>query len=165
MWYKFEAYNSETLFGWTQDERVAKAYSCLINVDRRVNVYSMTELSEAEAAELDLESRNDLVFDDDTTVEDEMFYQLQDDTALSSTMKEMFSTQIGCVTYQQLISERWLPFENTRLNYAVAGDEHGEVICRSELTDHKWSGSKEELVAKEVAHALEFLAELEPRGA
>lgn len=164
MWYKFEAYNSETLFGWTQDERVAKAYSYLINVDRKVNVYSMTELSEAEAAELDLESRNDLVFDDDTTIEDEMFYQLQDDTALSSTMKEMFSTQIGCVTYQQLISERWLPFENTRLNYAVAGDEYGEVICRSDVADYTLTGSKEELVAKEVARALEFLDELEQSG-
>ncbi|MGK2287232.1 hypothetical protein [Pedomonas sp. V897] len=70
MWYAFGAYNSPTLYGWTQDPAVAKAALGGLNKDREINVYGMEVISDEEAERLGLPQRSDLWFDDDTRLED-----------------------------------------------------------------------------------------------
>jgi hypothetical protein len=74
MWYKFTAYNSETCYGWTQDQKVAEAALAQINDGKDVNLYAMEELSdsddEADGGETPLSKRDGHIFNDDTTVAD-----------------------------------------------------------------------------------------------
>lgn len=74
MWYKFTAYNSETLYGWTRTPKVAQAAEDRLNKGRNANFYAMTELSdsadEADGRDTPLRDRDDFIFDDDTTLAD-----------------------------------------------------------------------------------------------
>lgn len=46
MWYRFTAWNSERLHGWTQDPAIAQAVVDRLNVRREVNLYGAEELGE-----------------------------------------------------------------------------------------------------------------------
>jgi len=74
MWYKFTAYNSETLYGWTTNPAVAEAALERLNKGKDVNLYAATELSdsddEADGGTIPLCKRDCHIINDDTTIED-----------------------------------------------------------------------------------------------
>mgnify|MGYP000901278934 CR=1 FL=1 len=74
MWYKFTAYNSETLYGWTTDPAVAQAAEDRLNRGKEVNLYAMEELSdsddESDGRDCPLRDRDTFIFTGDTTVAD-----------------------------------------------------------------------------------------------
>lgn len=76
MWYKFTAYNSQTLYGWTLDQAVLDAVLDQLNSRREVNVYAATELGDTDDVTDDqghkLSDIGHWICDDDTTVDDVM---------------------------------------------------------------------------------------------
>jgi len=67
MWYQFVADNSETLYGWTRNPRVAEAMERKLNRRREIHPYSAEALGEDRS---DLEGCSALLCDDDTSVTD-----------------------------------------------------------------------------------------------
>lgn len=57
-WYKFTAYNEQTIHGYGSAMQ-ARDYANMLNWSRVDRHYTPHELSEAEARELDLENRSD----------------------------------------------------------------------------------------------------------
>ena len=45
--FKFSAYNTQAMFGWGDDAEAA-AYCDFLNRDREINVYSFTEITDAD---------------------------------------------------------------------------------------------------------------------
>lgn len=70
MWYKFRAYNSQTQYGWTQAAGVAEAACDWLNRGREINLYGMTELTDAEAVEQRLGNDTNCLVTQDSTADD-----------------------------------------------------------------------------------------------
>lgn len=74
MWDRYDAYNQETLYGWTSNEAVAEAALAWINRGREINVYSMTCLgddeNEADDQGTRLVDKGGHIFVDDTSPEE-----------------------------------------------------------------------------------------------
>lgn len=74
MWYKFSAYNSQTLYGWTTTPEIADVACDRLNRGKEINLYAYEELSdsddEADGGETPLKDWGGLLFDDDTTLAD-----------------------------------------------------------------------------------------------
>ena len=75
MWYQFTAWNQEIHYGWTQDAAVAYAVLATLNRGKSdVNQYGMQALGDgedvADSSGHLLQSRNDHLCDDDTTMDD-----------------------------------------------------------------------------------------------
>ena len=71
MWYKFTAYNSQTLYGWTDDQRIADAACDRLNHGREIDLYGYRTLTDEEAVELGPDGENcDVIFGQDTTLAD-----------------------------------------------------------------------------------------------
>ena len=69
MWYAFRAYNSATLYGYTDNPAIAEAYCERLNRNREVNVYSVQAVTD-NALLNELDSGGHTVFTQDTRLED-----------------------------------------------------------------------------------------------
>lgn len=71
MWYQFKAWNSNTLYGYTDSQAVVAAVLEHLNRSREINVYSATELTDAEALALGVDDDySGAICTQDTTVSD-----------------------------------------------------------------------------------------------
>jgi hypothetical protein len=75
MWYRFDAFNTEALYGWTRDPDVMRAMrDRLDRMAGEYGQYRVTALGDGDdvtdGGERRLMDRNDLILTDDTTVAD-----------------------------------------------------------------------------------------------
>lgn len=69
MWYEFKAYNSETLYGYTDRPAIAEAYCDQLNRNREINVYAVQAVTDKNLLN-ELDSGVHAVFNQDTSLDD-----------------------------------------------------------------------------------------------